>query len=196
MATTCALMMFLMSGAGPRDGNTLESLLKALKDPAAKNRVRAAIDIGNLKPKAHKAVPILFEVASKDQSPEVRQAALGSVALISFIDDKKMPRPLAEIDDKILQRIATFMDDDSIEVRRTAMSCLGVGRAKAKFAIPKLIEAVKHSDSGIRNSALTCLAAIGPDAAPALPVIRMALLDGNEFVRSAAELALHSIKKK
>ena len=97
------------------DGN-LPDLLKALDSPDAKVRLRTAIDIGNLPLKPKSAVPVLFARLKSEKSPEVRAQFLSTISGISFWGADKKPRPLEEIDEKILRKVAAYLGDESDEV--------------------------------------------------------------------------------
>lgn len=183
------ILLLMVFVAVQEDG--LSELKKALRDPDPKVRVQAAIDLSNLGPKARPALPALFELL-KDKDASVRARAVASITQISFVDEKKMLRPVEEIDQKILQALIPFIEDKALEVRRTAIGAVGYGREKSKEAVPKLIAAMK--DGQTRTHAITCLGAIGPDAKAAVPALREALKDEKMAVRMAAARALTAIQ--
>ena len=73
-----------------------------------------------------------------------------------------------------------------------AASCLVGGRQKSKFAVPKLIDAVKDEHFNVKNGAIRCLLVIGPDAAPALPLLRMELATAKKALKDEE----HPLRKK
>jgi HEAT repeat protein len=172
----------------PQVGEDLPQLEKALQSPDAKVRLGAARDFSRLASKANVepanpallkqlrgAVPALFTQLNGEKSPEVRARLIHAINTISFQAknaDNRNFRPVAEIDDKILKAIAPYLDDESAEVRVAAINGLRAGRQKSKFAVPKLVEAVKEEDHAVKYAAMSCLLLIGPDAAPALPLLR------------------------
>ena len=170
-------------------------LVNTLKNPDAKIRVKALIGLSNLGPKARPAIPAMIELL-KDKNPQVRERALAGIAMSSFMNEKKMLRPLGEIDVKIVQLLIPFLDDESDKVRVMAMSCLGNARSKAKDAIPKLLPLLAHEDISHRAGASSCLGAIGPDARAALPALRAISKDRNNqlILRQVASQAIESIE--
>ncbi len=59
--------------------------------------------------------------------------------------------------------------------------------------IPRLVKALKHSDSSVRNQAAMELASLGEDGKSAVPALAQALSDPNGGVRSSVAFALRKI---
>jgi vesicle coat complex subunit len=183
-------VFFLLGDA--RHGQ-LEDLVKALKDPDPKIRLKAATALGNLRTKAKGAIPALLE-ALNDKDPAVRTRVIAGIGLISFQDEKKMLVPVEEIDIKIVRALIPFVEDKDVDVRMVTLSALGSCREKAKEAVPKLIPALKAKERGVRSMAANCLGAIGPEAKAALPHLQNALKDEEESVRERAREAIKLIQ--
>ncbi len=59
--------------------------------------------------------------------------------------------------------------------------------------IPKLVTALRHKDSSVRNKAALDLASLGPEAKPATAALIRLLQDENGGVRTSAAVALRAI---
>ena len=75
------------------------------------------------------------------------------------------------------------------EVAGRALAALG------KVAVKALVKGLKHDVSGVRSASVAALAAIGKDAASALPALKtVAKSDRDMSIQMAAERAIEKIK--
>lgn len=141
------------------------------------------------------AVPALI-TALNDSDAEIRQ-----LAIISMRDHYESPELLAAIPEitKLLQ------DSDAAVRTKTADLFCGLGE-KSTSVIPMLITALENElsdDSELyaenivltpARSMINALAAIGPDAINAIPIIQKAVDHRNSYVQSSAENALKALQ--
>jgi hypothetical protein len=81
------------------------------------------------------------------------------------------------------------------DVRGWAAQAVGNIGANAAAAVPALIELLKSTDVGTRNSACIALGQIGPSARAALPALRVTVSDTNPATRSFAARAIQRIEQ-
>ena len=91
--------------------------------------------------------------------------------------------------------------DNSANVRaQCAFALADIGAAlkeQAKPAVLPLMEALtEDGNAEVRSLAATALGAIGPAAKEAISVLVLALQDQHEWVRNAAENALHDLRNE
>jgi HEAT repeat protein len=87
------------------------------------------------------------------------------------------PAPEPVIDDKPLSAWIEMLKDKRLEIRIEAMSAIWRTGARAKAAVPALIEAAHDGNAETARIALQVLGSIGPEAYPAVPMLA-AILGG------------------
>jgi len=92
-----------------------------------------------------------------------------------------------------IQRLDSFLSDDSTDVRAAAISSLAKIGADNPSGIPGLIKGLSDSDPTIRGLSALALKSIGPNAAAATTQLAQSLSDPMESVRVAAGEALGAI---
>lgn len=138
-------------------------------------RVQAARAIANMGRRAAPALPELF-TALADDSADVRT----SVARAIYFIDADDPNLSAELRPRL--------NDADLRVRVFATATLVARQAlPAAEALPALSEGVLTADDEISHSAAHALMLLGPQAAPALPALRRALLEKQPPNCSAAD---------
>jgi HEAT repeat protein len=176
--------------------------------PVISNWALAKIEPENQDRRQTAVAELTQALASKE--PRVRVAALHGLA------DLKANGP------EVIAQVARLLKDADAEARATAADALasfgepalpalmtalgdpelrgyalaGIGRigAKAKQAVPLIASAIGDSSPDLRREALFVLAAVGPDAAPATPIVVKVLEnDPSPEVRHAAVFALGQI---
>jgi 3-methyladenine DNA glycosylase AlkC len=85
------------------------------------------------------------------------------------------------------------LEDEELEVRRSAALALGEMGPAAVDAVPALIRALEDENVFVRRDAADALGDIGPGAVEAVPALIQALGDENDYVRMAARYALRNI---
>jgi HEAT repeat protein len=90
--------------------------------------------------------------------------------------------------------IASFALDEG-KVWLTASHGLSKLGPMAVSAVPQLITALKHKDSGVRGAAANALGKIGPGASIAIPALTVCLKD-DDWVKGKAKVALLAIQKQ
>ncbi|MBN1461038.1 MAG: HEAT repeat domain-containing protein [Armatimonadetes bacterium] len=195
---------------GQGAAGAVSAIAQVLDDPQPDIRVAAAAVLGHMGPGAKEAVPELV-AATKDEDPKVRFSAISAITQIGLENPGFIP-------DLALRAV-----DEIPTVRHCAAVLLGRFGAKAKAAVPALMEAFSMRPLGIYEEAsaagaskderaralmfdfqtmLACRAAaealgqIGPEASSAVPMLTEALHDPSAGIREAAEKALKRIQGK
>jgi HEAT repeat protein len=88
------------------------------------------------------------------------------------------------------------LKDDNEMVRELAVKILGDLGPSAGEAVPALIAAIQDEDSQVQQDACHTLGKIGPEAREAIPALRQALLGPNDYVHSAAAIALQRLDRQ
>lgn len=97
----------------------------------------------------------------------------------------------ASEDEYSVQSLIKALQSENSEVRYSAAKTLGTYGSAEGGVLPALRAAIKDPDASVRLSVVYAFSQIGPPAAPALPELKVALLqDVDKDVRQAAALAL------
>ena len=97
---------------------------------------------------------------------------------------------LAEFDEQAGEVLDSLVDQHRVleSTARTALAKLGM------FAVPVLVELLSDDRADVRGWSATVLGEIGPDAADAIPDLRILLSDPFEAVRRQAQESLAEIE--
>jgi HEAT repeat protein len=151
----CILLASTLLAAGT--GDDVDALLAGLKSPNPGTRGMAAMDIGELGPRAKKAVPALAE-ALADRDLNVRYWA--ATALRQIGPDAKAAVPA------LIAALETFPGGTPPlegpnryypDVRSVSAQALGAIGAGAEPAIPALEKALKDPDTSVQAAAAEAL---------------------------------------
>ena len=124
-----------------------------------------------------------WRAAAFDTSAGVRDTAAYALTRL----EPASPRELAAM---IRAETVLLADDDS-DVRADATSALVALRTQSPLVVPMVAAIIdRPSSPNVRLHAIQVLAALGPDAAMAVPVVTRALSDTNASVRLVAVTAL------
>src|SRR5262249_10364390 len=153
---------------------------EALKDEAIPVRREAADALGAFGPAARPALPALTE-RLQDQDGEVSLAAAEAIASVDVMASAAT-----------VQAYTQLVKRGGPSVRRTAIRHLQSLGAKARDAVPALVEARTGPDREVREAAARALKAIDPEAAERGEVLalRADLKDEKAEVRCEAAGAL------
>src|SRR5262245_64430772 len=105
--------------------------MTALKDKEPSVRWIAASCLGSCGEAGKKAMPDLVKLAKNDDNPNVRSYAIGA---------------LSRMGDDALPVLLDLLKEKDVTVQRSAMTGLQQYQAKAKDAVPTLIEFLKSTD--------------------------------------------------
>lgn len=198
---------------GPGAKAAVGALTTALASDDAKLRTYAAFALGRIGKPSEPAIPALVK-AITDKEDMVQRAAIGAIRNIDA--DPEIVRPLIikaleDADSAVamaaVRVLAETADEKSVPGLIEALkhkeacywACLVIhelGPAAKDAALP-VSEVLKHADPEVRLQAAMTLAAIGPDAKPAVPALVKILQDDpQDGVKFAAGYALGSIGSK
>jgi HEAT repeat protein len=192
-------------------------LMELLRSPDSASRVAAASALRRLGPKAAPAVPRLIELLD-DPDEQVVTYALSALSEIGEAARAAVPRvielcnvhrteagigfgaanALAKIgrdDPDAIAAVIARIDSKDRDVVFNAVSRVAEIGPAAGAAVPRLVALYKHRNSHwqFRMHLLEALAALGPAAAEARPLLEKALRDGEVRLRYGAALALGMI---
>jgi HEAT repeat protein len=185
---------------GPDAKSAAPALLDVLKkDKDLFVRRFAAQALGDVEADPKTAVPALAAVLKESDKKELVEAAvtslgkMGPTAVTPLIDAVKTKSAPAAKGKK-----PAVAPDGTALVRTKAIEALGNIGAKAKPAVPVLIEAL--NDPNVRTEAAEALGNIGPDAKAALPALKDAVgAKGNKKdknFKQAVDVAIKKIESK
>src|SRR5262249_55740398 len=144
-------------------------------------RSATASALSGMGDKGKEAIADLKGLVAKDESPNVRAAALIA---------------LGAIDAESLPLLLKHLKGQDGPLRLAAVTGLGRMGPKAKSAVPELIKALKEKDSTIAYQAATALGQIGPAARAAIPALTEAAKQTNSSVYYPAIYALPRLGKE
>ena len=139
-------------------------------------RMVAAIALADIGVHARECVPQLTAVL-EDENRSVRSAAASALGSIG--------KPA----EQALKPLIRLLNDDVGSVRLAAARALH-SISRNEVAIPTLIKSLSDESKSNRNTAALVLGQYGPKAKQAAPILRLLLLDEEEFVRINAAEAL------
>jgi len=162
---------------GAEASPAVPELVVALGDSDEHVRVAAAVALGAIGPGAGAGVPTLVKAATESDSKLFRSVA--SNALLSIRQERAVGiKSLVE-----LSKEANYVGDMAV------LSLVEIGSE----AVPALIAATQAEDPMLRASAIAILGQMGSHARSAMPAVKAALRDGQDYVRQAARDALQRI---
>ncbi len=163
----------LADQAGPF---VVAALAPALKDPDDGVRLSAAIGLWNQGPEAEPAALALLD-ALDDPVPGVRWWAMDTLARIPGTAPSAIPR---------LLRALQTRPEDKLDV----IEALYWYGPQAAPAVPAICATLSLGQPAERRRAARTLGAIGAEAQPCLPALRMHLQDEREAIRETARASL------
>ena len=172
-----ALLVFLAAGSSLR-GQCPQKLPKEL---STSERVEHAKKLGKSSKKAIKEDIATLTAYLRDDSPEVRGAAVVSLSGILF-DQKQVCS---------LDLVRTLLDPDA-DVRAFAASTVGAFEKFPDTALPLLLKAMQSDDAMVRHHVPSMFYQWGKDA-QVVTALKKAMLDKNLQVRNNAGVALGKI---
>ena len=184
------------------------ALADLLSDKTARVRLRAAVALGKIGPKAGAAVPALARLLSDDWTQIREQAAR---ALANIGPDAKPAVPalalaLSDAEEGVALKASVALGRIGMPAVPALVTVVqGPDRHHARFyaslalgdvgapAVPSLRVLLSAEDAIVREYSADALAAIGSAAGSGVPALTDALRDSDRAVRSAAARALGSI---
>jgi HEAT repeat protein len=161
--------------------STAPALLKCLKDPEPRVRLKAAEVLCELEENDKECLAALVELIKRRDS----QVRLGAAQLLA-----RYGRAAKEATPALVEVVR----NDSYPTTRQAaiIALLAIGPEARKEAIPVLIEVVRNETwPDTRLAAINALGAIGPEAKAAVPVLKTAEVD----FRKQADAARDTVPK-
>ncbi len=177
---------FALGRVGPEGAQAAGQLAKLLtEDPDAEIRRTAAKSLGLLGAKAATGVGALAKALENDSNPVVRRAAVVGLTRMKTAASAVGPtlvKALQEDDDKSVRAFSAH----------ALVECLG---EQAEQSVPALAKQLSQEKVGeVRLAIIQELAALGPKAQAAIPVLEEARRDVQLAVREAARQALKKIQ--
>jgi len=179
-----AVMRTLTEVDGKGD-QTLQTLLKAVKDPKAAVRRRALLGLMRFRPRPE----IVFEpftAALKDRDPENRQLALNIIRGMGSRKSEAAPE------------IIKLTRDPVMRVRTSAISALGSFRPSTEEIRSALTAALQDGNARTRRAAITALRRIGViQPGKVIPILEKARdLEKDPMVKKSIAGALESLARQ
>ncbi len=160
---------------GPEAGSAVEALSRCVKDTDEVVRRHAVVALGEVASDASVAVPALIQ-ALHDASGLVRRCAAAAI------------RELGPAAPAAVPALIVALGEDDVKNRVVAAAALvRVGLV----ALPRLMEALHHTDAGVRRHVVTILGKLG--GRNALALVRRRLDDPDADVRETATEVLHKM---
>lgn len=159
---------------------SLSQLIETLKSGDAEQRLGAAEQLVSLGTEATSAASALVQ-ACGDESPEVREAAIGALEAIESPPAAAVPE------------LMTLLDSSHSDIGYWAATLLGRIGCDSKAAVSALAKVLERSPHlAVRERTAWALGAIGPDASSSIPVLRSLEVDDNPRL---SRLCTESIEK-
>ena len=176
-------------------------LVKAAQDRTEQVRAHAIMALYTFTEKSNKVIAICL-AGLQDKSPLVRRTAGECLQSIVYLLTENGP-PLTQREiDQIVPILIKALDDPDVSygsgyrpVPHSALDTLKHFGPKGKQAVPALIDKLKSKEYAFRSLVLRTLAANGPEAIGAVPVIE-GIREKEENLRKAAQNALEKIAGK
>lgn len=189
---------------GPKAAPAVPALINCLTDPNRFVRESAAQALGNIGPHAKAAIPGLIQL-SRDRIKKNRTicgdslAKIGPAAISPLIKALNQDHPwnheslvtaLSRLGEESAKALIRDLNGPEKVGHPLAIKALGAMGAKAKAAIPTLIETSKSETQSIRLESIVALGQMGHSASKAVPILIIRLRDSNSAIQSAAAQAL------
>jgi HEAT repeat protein len=165
----------------------VSAVVQALDDRRASVRVQALSIIGMLKYQsairqdAKATAAKVLAALLRDEDPLVRQRAANTAGWFADVSDDVVPALMRAMKDKA---VVTGPSGNTSSVARGAINALGIPGARAKDAIPALLEVALGGDKELRSVAFGSLGSIGRDKAMTpivLPLLLKIVEDKDQF---------------
>jgi HEAT repeat protein len=176
---------------GPLASAAAPATALALKDPDRYVRWSAVRTLGAIGTGARPAIPALTKLL-EDPDLDVRQTAAAVLQTLAPSGQGPSKNP----GQSVVPALIHALEQDSADMRLTALHALTAMGANAKSAIPALALAVRDPDPRVRLAAVQALGAIGPAAKSVAETLRLALKDDHIEVRQAAGAVLLTLERE
>lgn len=206
---------------GPKAAPAVQSLVLALKDPDPNVSVAAAYAIGDIGPAAKRAVPALIAALSDNRKASWGSAPGGAAtvegaswfalheigahsakSIAPFLESKSSEhRALAawvisaggENAKPYVPQVVALLDDDTKQVRYSAVDALGEIKTSPEVTVPALITVLKSDDVNSRIRAARSLSKHGNAASNAVGALAEQLRHDDSTLKGFAAYALGHI---
>lgn len=158
-ATANALAVIARQADPDRTERAVRALAAALQDSDADVRLRAAVALGAIGPKAEGAAALLGEASRVPRDPASREAALA----------------LGRIGGKGTAELARNLEHADVEVRTHALLGLQLLQYKARPVLAALIKALNDADPNVRQHVMSALRSCDPEPKDVFPIVKSAV---------------------
>lgn len=165
------LVLWYWMSTGAR---AVPALIGLLHEDDPSSRIVAAEQLGHIGPAAAAAVPDLIAQATKDPLQHANTTAAAALKSIDLAATRH-----------VMTRYIPLLQDQDIQLRRTACAVLGSLGPVAKPAVPALVVVSRDADELVRRNALSALAAIGLPSPTVTAALIAGLHDPDPLVRQA-----------
>lgn len=208
------VIMIICDDVGELAAATIPALITAVGDQDQYVRYYSVRALGKFGPPAVAALPTLI-AATKDADHYVRANAIEALVELELPPDQILPTLVAALKDTdsyvrfttiskleelgpaaataVPELIELLQHDEDVKVRWNAAEAIGRIDADGKLGIPALTNALKSSFPLVRRFAAMGLAAKGPKAVSAQPILQQLLNDSDSGARVAAAEAVWKI---
>jgi hypothetical protein len=186
--------IFALGSIGPAAAEAVPALATILVDsPDGHARQEAALALAKMAPASRSAVPALAQALADDELAVRMNAALALFRLGS----EARPAIPALIQALRDERNQTNLGAFHHTIQEMAALALGRASAGSADAVPALTAALRaDSDDNYRRAIVRALGEIGPEAAPAIPLLRVLIGDNDGPLQRAAQESLARITGK
>jgi RNA polymerase sigma factor (sigma-70 family) len=157
--------------------------LKLLQSEKRDVRIQAASALGEMGPRARKAVPALIRVARHDNDKAVRRAAVEGLGGIG---------PQAK--EAVVLLVELLLDEEDDLAYFAAEALGGLGK-EARLAVPALTRALRSRYTSVTYGAARALGKIGPPARAAVPELLRHRRNVTDCIRAEVAVALWRVEK-
>ena len=156
MSPAAAALLLALAGQAPADEAKVDALVAELRSPLPGQRGTAAMELGELGPRARAAVKPLA-AALADEDLNVRYWAASALGAIGPAAGEAVPALVGALRTTFPGRGLKGPERYYADARAVCARSLGLIGAPARMALPALEEARKDEDASVREAAAAAI---------------------------------------